>query len=363
MEVIVHIGAPKAGSTALQAALARDAGSLSAAGFHVPEAGRLHARALSTLYHGPEGLSAPFLRRKFASTAKVMDWTRGNWAGLEADLAEHRPAVTLLSSEHFIALADKAGFLAHLRRLFAKVTLVAYVRDPVSAYVSATDQAIRDGRPLSALPLPMGQPASRRTQLADWLALVGPGAMVVRNLARGNLVGGDVALDFYATLSGLTGRDLSALPAAPVANESLPAALSLWLLTLNETWAGSRSYGDAQEVAALQARQTLLARLRGHPALAGLPKLRMTEPRLEAAVLHHSREDSDWINRTFLDGQVPLPVGTALETPPEPPELRAALRRWLFGQITAPEIGPMLEALIPPGKPAQDRKTGGKAAG
>ena len=364
MHVIIHIGTPKAGSSALQAALARDAEALAQAGFYLPGQGKLHARAFPTLYsRRATGASSPWLRRSFDSAEQVMDWTRATWDELETHVLEHRPPLTLLSGEHFIALTQKADFIARLRRMFDRITLVAYVRDPVAYYVSATDQGIRSGKKLADLAVPKARAHSRRDQIMEYERLIGREAMVVRNLARSNLVGGDVGLDFYATLSALTGRDLSALPAAPMANESLPAALSVWLLTQNQMSLDSGSYGNAQEVAALQARRDLLRRLRGHPALAGLPKLRMTEPRLEAAVLHHSREDSDWINRTFLAGQVPLPVGTALETPPEPPELRAALRRWLFGQITAPEIGPMLEALIPPGKPAQPHKKGGKAAG
>ena len=357
MHAIVHIGAPKAGSSAIQGTIHRDRAAIARQGIYpfLPSTGPLD-RALSARFRPDQTRLKPNMRMKFDDAASMQDWSRRCWEELEAAVRAERPDYTLLSSEHFFNLPRPGELLDALGALFSKITLLVYVRDPVAHYVSQTDQQIRGGVRLRDLGTPAGFAYYGAARLETYLAAVGRENMVVRNFDRANLEGGDVIADLFAQIARITGRRVDWTAPPRRANESLCRAASAWLLSINETFEHHGS-GDR---AAIQRRWELIQRLSEAEALAGLPKLQLTDPELAALIRHNAREKIDWLNATFLEGQIPLETAAAPARIPDEDALRARMRAWFLGHLKPEIFGPVFREIVPltpmqvTGRPARE---------
>lgn len=352
MHVVVHIGPYKTGSTSIQATLRANPEELWRQGCYYYDEPHMPEFALQTLsLTAPEQMT-PDLRHRFSSLAEAQAWSARCWQRFEAEVQSRRPPLTLISSEHFSGLSDPSALIARLRRSFSRITVLAYLRDPADLYCSTLQQRIRgNGDRLSALPSPLTFFYPARKQLEPFLNLVGGENMRVRRFGSAASAGGgrrDVVQDFFATLSSL-GRPLS-LPSHH-ANETLPAAVIAWVLSLNEAL-------DAQGPGA--ARHLLLERLEITPEVQALPKLRFSDPSLPALIHANARPACDWLNRVFLHGQEPLPLAPEEQprparTPQAIAEARSSLRDWLLSQLTPAATEVITRAIVslePPPVPA-----------
>ena len=342
MHVIVHIGQPKAGSTAIQAALHLQLQHLEEAGFFVAtRAGEVQDLSLALTRYDWVAAS-PILRLKFGTMAAARDFSERRWDRLRSLVRERRPEVTLLSSEHFMSPAVAGPLLERLAQTFERVSVICYLRDPVTHYVSNIDQKIRGGDRFSELRPPVS--TGRLQVFAAVRAYhdrIKSGDLVLRNFDRANLVAGDVVADYFAQVSHITGRIFTPVGTSRSSNESLCGAATAWLLTLNETY---DRRGGPVDPAALELRRALVARLRWSEALKELPRLKLSDPALIAPIRRAARADLDWLNATLLQGQLPfdtaLPDGAPAETP-DAATLRARLRDWLLGYLT-PEAAQLI---------------------
>ncbi|WP_417714541.1 hypothetical protein [Pseudophaeobacter arcticus] len=351
MHVVVHIGPYKTGSTSIQASLRANPEELWRQGCYYFDEPHMPEFALQTLALTGAEQMTPDLRHRFPSLAAAKAWSEGCWQRFEAEVQCRRPPLTLISSEHFSGLSDPRVLIQRLRRSFSRITVLAYLRDPADLYCSTLQQRIRgNGDRLSALPSPLSFFYPARKQLEPFLNLVGAENMRVRRFGSPAATAADTATtpittgrhdvvqDFFATLSTL-GRPLS-LPSHH-ANETLPAAVIAWVLSLNETL-------DDQGPGA--ARHLLLERLEITPEVQALPKLRFSDPSLPALIHANARPACAWLNQTFLQGQEPLPLAAAdLPRPDRSPqaiaEARAGLRDWLLDQLT-PEATQVISRAI-----------------
>ncbi len=358
MHAIVHIGAPKAGSSAIQGTIHRDRAAIARQGIYpfLPSTGPLD-RALSARFRPDQTRLKPNMRMKFDDAASMQDWSRRCWEELEAAVRAERPDYTLLSSEHFFNLPRPGELLDALGALFSKITLLVYVRDPVAHYVSQTDQQIRGGVRLRDLGTPAGFAYYGAARLETYLAAVGRENMVVRNFDRANLEGGDVIADLFAQIARITGRRVDWTAPPRRANESLCGAASAWVLGTNETF---ERFGSGDK-AVIARRGELFQRLRDAEALAGLPKLQLTDPELAALIRHNAREKIDWLNATFLEGQIPLETAAAPAHVPDDAEIRARLRDWILGYLTPGNLGLVMREVVPLSAPEPAPKKPGKA--
>ena len=322
MHAIIHIGSPKAGSTALQVALYRNREALADAGILLCPGG---PRNIANAYTDPRRKLVPHERAEFTSIAEAMDASRRTLDEFIATLQRRKPEIALFSSEHLMLIEDKAAFIDFLEAHFERITLVAYIRDPQSFYPSALDQQIRGGYKLRQLPLPTTFAYRFHEHLNAYRALVGAGNMVVRNFERGNLAGGDILVDFQAVMQDLTGREVPLEAPGFTRNQSLPAIASLWLLSVNEEF----NLRDPETDVAIVARrfETIRA-IRDNPALQDLPRLRLTHPPLVQALRQATHAACEELNEVFFQGQQTFPVGDG-GTPPPNPVLRAELKTWL----------------------------------
>ncbi|MEE4239560.1 MAG: hypothetical protein V2I51_22810, partial [Anderseniella sp.] len=232
MHIIVHIGPPKTGTSSIQAALRINRDYLASQDIYVYQAQKMTSKALALAFMGETRNSMPDIRQHFPAAADAVAWSEACWEEFEAEVSARKPAVSVISSEMFGNLRDPSAFVARLGRTFERITVVGYVRDPVELYVSQLAQHIRSGARFRDLKSPLEYKYPKIWRIDNYIELLGLANIRVRNFSRSNLRGGDVVVDFFQTVAYLAKRKI-ALPTMPErVNESLPAAATVWLMTL-----------------------------------------------------------------------------------------------------------------------------------
>lgn len=194
MRVILHIGMPKTGTTALQTSLARNSAALRHHGMLYPlvESNVSHQflslplrertglpRELRGIYEGhPELIQRDFQR----------DWHR-----MLRQIERYKPHTLILSSERLLRVSDMEraeAFRDSLRQLSADILVVAYVRQPSSRYLSSVQQTLKGTGDFRA-------PGSIRfrEQLERYATLY-PGQLRVATFDREQMRDGDIVTDF-----------------------------------------------------------------------------------------------------------------------------------------------------------------------
>jgi hypothetical protein len=204
---IVHIGAEKTGTTAIQAALVSQAAELRRHGVCYPaslRSGRVasHTR-LVTAAADPARIDD--LRRwaHVTSPEQVGAHREDVARSLAEELSSWEPDVLLLSSEHCHSRLRSAAEVATLRSLLARfcedITVVVYLRPQHEAALSLYSTRLKAG-------LPAGDPLSGNPAqpgffdygaLVDrWAEVFGEERVRVRTYERGALMGGNILEDF-----------------------------------------------------------------------------------------------------------------------------------------------------------------------
>lgn len=336
MKLLLHIGPFKTGTSSVQAALHANRDSLAARGIYVPDLsgafGAHGIRAWPALFLGDKPLSDPMLALPWETPQAVRRQSADFLDRLEAEATGD---VLCLSSEFLSIAPDVEALRDRLHRITPDITVLAYVRGPRSLFTSQIQQQIRGGKTLSELPLPQGRGGFQRRAITRFMEAFGRDALEVRHFHRDNLAGGDVVEDLRQVLDRMAPQGAPELPLASTQNESLTGAAVAWLLTVNE--------GLAAHIPPKQ-RIAMVRRLMQDPDVRALPKLRLTDPGLLAAIDSDGQGDCDWLNATFLSGQLPLESGT-FGPVLAPDDLRARLRSWLMGHITPQAMEIIVQAL------------------
>ena len=341
MHVLLHIGSPKAGSTTIQTALRLNRAALRAEGVLAwePDASRgPPARTLANVFTREGKPLLPRERLHFTTRAEARDWAETAWQSLADEVARTRPALTVLSSEQLYEVRNIKPVLARLAAIFDGVTVLAYVRDPVSQFRSMLDQRIRDGDRFADLPLPSVPVQQGHVTLANWIDRLGAQRVILRALDRQSLVGGDLVADLAAQIGAVLGRAVQLPEPVGMVNESLSAAATLWLMAANEAFIRFGE-GDRDLV---QRRFGLLRRLESAPALAGLPKLADPPAPLCDWIRHANREAAGF----FAGAGLVMPAAPEGLTLPPPEAQRAALRDWLLAHRDGAALTRVIDAAI-----------------
>lgn len=288
MQVLVHLGPYKTGSTSIQNALRKNVKELAAAGAIMPQAWE---STLPVPFLPDAAVNNLYLPKAVTSRAAFVPYAEAIWAALKAEVATSPAQLCILSSEHFSSPAmDLPKFFAHLNEMFDSITVLGYVRHPVDHYVSTLQQLVQVGHRMKRI-RPSQYPFGIAHALRRYLDHLPASQIVARNFARDNLVGGDVVKDFCSVL-GRLGVTVD-LPSEQ-ANESLPGVAVAWLLSVNEAFVRAKVGEERQNLA------RSLVRSKG---LGTLPKLKITDPLLRGYLMGQARAECDWINQTFLTGQ------------------------------------------------------------
>ena len=207
---ILHIGAPKCGTTAVQTALAASRRDLAGQG-------ALYPTSLGQTSHQP--LAAALLGRRATASLQAFFGVAG-WRGrrillenltaaLRREVDENRPETLVLSSEHFFAASGSseirrlARFLASFAR---RVEVLVYLRRQDAALWSAWRHGARVGNAEAFAPparIRRGDRYDYAARLADWRAVFGDGSVRALPFEWTRLAEGDAVADF-ALRAGVT---------------------------------------------------------------------------------------------------------------------------------------------------------------
>lgn len=196
-KLILHIGAHKTGSTALQLYLSRQKRRLAAQAWVFCEsAGRpLNWGQMVLVRRTPEGADFPLNPAGFATLLAVVDASARNM---------------ILSAEDLFFLQDPeiATFTSALRKRFDQVTLIAYVRRQDRMTISHWQQGGRTVQsalvfggvkgPLDNINPGMLAYLDYATRLQAWQLALPEAKLIVRVYDRALFAGGDVVADFIA---------------------------------------------------------------------------------------------------------------------------------------------------------------------
>ncbi len=339
MKLILHIGGPKVASTAIQSSLRACAPQLAAQGAYCFDVNR----GLSTRYQRLRSLPAG-LRHRFDTVAEAEAWSERQWQEFEARLRADQPAVTLISSEQFLNLKQLKRAIARLRRHFSDIHVLCYLRDHLGQFASAVFQRLRAGARGAGLltAWDLNNQMWAAPALDRYAALLGPSALTVRSAAPGNLPDNDVVADFLGQVDRLSGLRLTVSGASVQRHASLCGAAAARLLAFNENQTVPSNAADWR---ALRARRAHLIRtLDEATGRAALPRLDLHGTRLADVLLYLSRDRCAHLNRTFLRGQQPLPVGAVLDDVPSLDILQAEMCDWVRSYLT-PDAAQALAAV------------------
>ncbi|TNE67565.1 MAG: tetratricopeptide repeat protein [Alphaproteobacteria bacterium] len=216
----LHIGSPKTGTSSIQGTCFKNRKRLGALGYFYPNNDANHIFFASHFREDPTEI--PFHARHGRETRALVDaWNRAQMARFEKDVAASDCHTLILSSEYLPKTSPEKcrEMAAYLHSLADEVTVVCYVRHPVSHAASATQQGVKMGfRTLEAAQ----QNAyffKSSIVLPKYRDAFGATDMQVRKFDRVELRNQDVVTDFLS-LVGLADDEVKSLEGAD-ANSSL----------------------------------------------------------------------------------------------------------------------------------------------
>ena len=233
MNVLVHCGQGKTGSTTLQATLTE-----------YREVLQRHRVCYPSGLFGPDhkGIAPLFLDESHCFTncthdgprrrshAELHERGRAEWASILREAAEQRPDTLVLSHEsycHLDSAAEARRLHALLSELGGDVSFCVYIRDPAERYHSSERQAIKTRGRFKA-PRPLKVRGFLESVAREFGTRVS-----VRVYARGVLVGGDIVPDFLTAF--LRDRIDPAIVTPRARNDSLSTEATSILLNYRQT--------------------------------------------------------------------------------------------------------------------------------
>ncbi|EDY39702.1 hypothetical protein CPCC7001_2583 [Cyanobium sp. PCC 7001] len=235
-QAIVHIGAPKAGSTAIQSFLKANYQhwqqfGILAAGMTGAKSGLNH-RSLYFAFHN--GNISRVDRLRFRSEADYAEHRALQKQLIAEELEVHQACKTLVFSDEYLTRLDRSS-IAELREFLeshgvGKVCILAYVREPGSLFLSSAQQSIKAHH---ELPSPIGWKHEFSGVLRAWKSVFPEGTRFTA-FERESLKSSSVVDDFVGVVqTHASGVDLAqvSLPTSGAQNQSLTAEGMAMLLT------------------------------------------------------------------------------------------------------------------------------------
>lgn len=241
MKAIVHIGAPKTGSSSIQAFLDRNKDEFERRGFRYSrlfeQRGSQYEYVLAALHEAGQLPGNPENRRHFGVTtrAALEDQAKAPTEYLARYADTYSEPVALFSSEHFVPWLKDADTVkvadAMFGRTFEHVRYILYLRNPVSYLVSQYSETVKRGNTnrLSDF-VKSGAASVKQLQLVErWVSAVGRERLDVRLMETDWMRDGDLLADYCHAV----GADLQGMQTPRHQNTSLNVVAAEALRRLN----------------------------------------------------------------------------------------------------------------------------------
>ncbi|MBF9043192.1 hypothetical protein HKCCE4037_07635 [Rhodobacterales bacterium HKCCE4037] len=271
MKLVIHVGPPKTGTTALQRALYGARHRLLAHQILYPEPGRRkrhnHGELCYTFLpfdQAPRGMKK-YSERDYIQSGKAL------MREIEHQIESHKPDLLVLSSEWFARLykaKDSGKFMAYLEALSPKnIEFVLYARRPSEFFLSSSQQRLRAASLFEPI-----YPWNFDVLVDGLKDIVGQYPVTVRLFDRKSMIGGSIVSDFAALYFPRLAEELKALETKRPANESFSAETMVLLQKFR------RAFYPHEEDVFNERTRKLLRRLQKIDAKDGnpRPKLRST---------------------------------------------------------------------------------------
>lgn len=236
--VILHIGAPKAGSTAIEVMLGRNLKLLSKNRVLVPDVGKgVEASPLAPVF-------IPWYRKtslhrlyKLGSFGRRMQHRSAVMAMLRRSLSDFEAETVILSSEQFYQHLFSRKSLSQLRQFLTEIageiTVIGWFRRQDQAMFSSQIHSARVGGNSNFLP-PVSVSNNHwlryGERLEAWEDVFRNDELIVRPFDRAGMVNGDVCADFLAH----SRLDIDGIETGIAANVGLDKVLAAYVERLNE---------------------------------------------------------------------------------------------------------------------------------
>ena len=182
MELILHIGDMKTGSSSIQATLETNRALLREAGYFYPPCGKYENHVLLTL---PALSRVP---RQFAhvdTRETLLTRAERHWAKIAAAVGKHAPEKVILSAENLLGLraSEVPAFLQLVQRHvpgITSTTAICYLRRNSSHYTSRLQQRIK----ASPKAVQTRMPTNMKTPMADFCSSGSSPNFTARSLVK-----------------------------------------------------------------------------------------------------------------------------------------------------------------------------------
>ena len=301
---LVHVGQPKAGSTAIQRALFRQRLSLKDQriyywqGFQPSffEIGGFPIEAGIGFDAGNYALTSvfmpappPFMKARGVTELAFQEIGELYWNSLQASVASQRKgSTTVISTEVLWHSPRLVDFVSRLHGVFDSVKLLVYLRNPLDHYPSGIGERFKGLAPLEQL-VPSVWGSSPAEVVERISTAVEPHNLIVRPYPSGDRLSGDILHDFFSVLSGSVGQEIDAVMTAERSNRSLPGAFFAWLVLESGLYVDGTNRNREEDFLRLARLRRLLLQ---EKRLEGLPTLNVRGSRLESTLL--SRFGESW---------------------------------------------------------------------
>ena len=243
MQLIIHAGMPKNGSSAIQQSLRRARKDLLDQSIEVFDTVNTIPMP-RTLTDSTEYLTpARSYAARFDGQENLDGLVKENWEAFEAIRKENKTDYLLVSSEMFPQLCDHEKFWDRLTHGFNSVQFIVYLRRPVDFFGSLINQMVRGGKNLHTV-FRNQYKMNSLTPAIDIheLCYSRNHPLKFRCFDKKLLIGGDVVEDFAVQISELSGRNIS-LPKTS-ANESFSHEALFAMYVYNNFKGADKSRSD-----------------------------------------------------------------------------------------------------------------------
>jgi hypothetical protein len=202
MKVILHLGEGKTGTTSIQRYLSVRQSVLCnlGIGYITPDGADNHVCLAARL-----GIKVRVSGQEVSSLKSQCDILFKN---MKSQVDSDKLQAVIISVEH-IFMVDPVTTLSYLCQFFDldSIHVIAYIRDPVSQYVSRMQQRIK----ASYLIVPPHlYSRDVYSPVSKWVDQIGVDRVHVKPFSRDSLISSDVLVDFLSQLKAITGVDLPA---------------------------------------------------------------------------------------------------------------------------------------------------------